>query len=273
VLRELQRTLGASLLEDFKAPPPPGLVAGDPERAAARLMIHRGNVVESLITALGHTYPVIQAIAGEHNFRVLAGAFVRARPPQRPELLRYGREFADFAAGHAAATSDFPFLPDLARLEWAIHDAYFAADSASLAPEALGAIAPGRLPALRLALHPAARLVVSERHPIHAIWAAAAAAAASSAAADRATPSEPLALSELPEGGEAVLVARTSGPVEAYKLEPGETVFLGAVAAGAPLEKAAAEALAAAPGFDLAAALAAALTRGVFGAEVTFNQP
>ena len=48
-------------------------------------------------------------------------------------------------------------------------------------------------------------------------------------------------------------------------------VFLGAVAAGAPLEKALAEAEAAAPGFDLAAALAAGLSRGVFGAEVSFD--
>jgi hypothetical protein len=257
MLLELQRRLGASLLEDFKTPPPAGLIAGDTSRAAARFMVHRGNVLESLVGALGHTYPAIRALAGEHNFRALAGAFVRTRPPRRPELLRYGEGFADFAAGHAAALSDFPFLPDLARLEWAVHDAYFAPDAPALAGEMLAAIAPERLPALRLALHPAARLVRSESHPIHAIW--------SAAAAGGALPDP------LPERGEAVLVVRLSGPVEAHRLDAGEADFLGAVAAGAPLEKAAAEALAAAPGFDLAAALAAALTRGALGAEVSFN--
>ncbi len=263
MLLELQRCMARSLLDDFKAPPPEGLVAGDAERAAARFMIHRGNVIESLANALGHSFPAVKAICGDGNFRVLAAAYVRACPPLKPQLMAYGGDFPDFVAGHAAAMRDFPFLPDLARLEWAMHDAYFAADAPILAGETLGAIAPGRLPALRLALHPAARLVRSEQHPIYTIWAAA--SATSGGAEGGALPDE------IPESGESVLVTRASGPVEAFKLDPGETAFLGAVAAGAPLEKALAEAMSAAPGFDLSSALAAALTRGVFGAEVSFD--
>ena len=255
MLRELQTRMARSLLEDFKAPPPAGLVAGDAGRAAARFMIHRGNVIESLANSLGHSYPAVKAVAGERNFRVLAAAYVRACPPQRPALMAYGGDFPDFAAAQEAAMRDFPFLADLARLEWAMNEVYFADDAPALAPATLGAVAHERLPGLRLALHPAARLVVSE-FPIHAIWAA---ATASGRAPDPA-----------PGEGEAVLVARPSGPVEAFKLDRGEAVFLGAVAAGAPLEKALAEAEAAAPGFDLSAVLAAGLSRGVFGAEVSF---
>jgi hypothetical protein len=260
MLRELQSRLARSLLEDFKARPPAGLVAGDAARAAARFMIHRGNVVESLANALGHTYPAVKAIAGEANFRVLAAGFVRARPPRKPELMAYGGGFPEFVAGHAAAMRDFPYLADLARLEWAMNEVYFADDAPALAPEALGAIPPEKLPALRLALHPAARVVVSAEFPIHAIWAAATAGGKP----------DPAPGDGEPQGG-AVVVARPSGPVEAWTLDAGETAFLGAVAAGAPLEKALAEAEAAAPGFDLAAALAAALSRGVFGAEVSFD--
>jgi hypothetical protein len=256
MLRELQTRMARSLLEDFKAPPPAGLVAGDAGRAAARFMIHRGNVIESLANALGHSYPAVKATAGERNFRVLAAAYVRACPPLRPALMAYGGDFPAFIAGHEAAMRDFPFLADLARLEWAMNEVYFADDAPVLAPETLGAVPPERLPALRLALHPAARLVVSE-FPIHTLWAA--------ATAGGSVPDP------VPEGAEAVLVARPSGPVEALKLDRGETVFLGAVAAGAPLEKALAEAEAAAPGFDLSAALAAGLSRGVFGAEVSFD--
>ena len=263
MLHELQSRVARSLLDAFTAPVPEGLVAGDAGRAAARFMIHRGNVVESLANALAHTYPAVRAIAGEHNFRILAAAHVRARPPLRPELMAYGGEFPDFVAGHAAAARDFPFLADLARLEWAMNEVYFTDDAPALAGETLAAVPPERLPALRLALHPAARLVCSAEHPIHTIWSA---ATASGAGPDPLASSGPL-----PEGGEAVLVARPSGPVEAWKLDAGETVFLGAVAAGAPLEKALVEATAAAPGFDLSAALAAALSRGVFGAEVSFN--
>jgi len=267
MLHELQSKMARSLLDEFKAAAPAGLVAGEPERAAARFMIHRGNVIESLANALGHTFPAVKALCGESNFRILAATYVRACPPLRPELMAYGGDFPDFVAGHAAATRDFPFLPDVARLEWAMNEAYFADDAPALAAEALGAVPPERLPALRLALHPAARLVASEHHALHTIWAAASAGAALP---------DPLTLSgPLPEGGEphgeAVLVTRTSSSVEAFKLDAGETVFLGAVAAGAPLEKALAEAIAAAPGFDPSAALAAALTRGAFGAEVSFN--
>ena len=255
MLRELQSRMARSLLDDFKAPAPEGLVAGDAARAAARFMIHRGNVIESLAGALGHTYPAVKAIAGDGNFRVLAAAHVRACPPLKPQLLAYGAGFPAFVAGHEAAMRDFPFLADLARLEWAMNEAYYADEAPALAPETLGAIPPERLAALRLSLHPAARLVVSE-FPLHAIWQA---ATAGGTAPDPA------------RGGESVLVTRFSGPVEAFALGSGETAFLGAVAAGAPLENALAAAEAAEAGFDFAAALAACLSRGVFGAEVTFD--
>jgi len=261
MLRELQTRMARSLLEDFKAPPPAGLVAGDAARAAARFMIHRGNVIESLANALGHSFPAVKAVAGEGNFRVLAAAYVRACPPLRPHLMSYGGSFPDFVARHSAAMRDLPFLADLARLEWAMNESYFADEAPALAAETLGTVAPEQLPALRLSLHPAARLVSSAHHPIHAIWAAV------TAGGDVPDPAQE---GDAPKG-EAVLVARPNGPVEAWKLSPGETAFLGAVAAGAPLENALAAAEAAEAGFDLAAALAACLSRGVFGAEVSFD--
>ena len=107
MLHDLQARMSASLLEEFKAPAPRDLIAGDPARAAARFMIHRGNVLESLVNALGHTYPAIKSICGDDNFRVLAGSFVRTHPPARPELMAYGGEFAAYAAGYAAALADF----------------------------------------------------------------------------------------------------------------------------------------------------------------------
>jgi len=257
MLREFQSAVSESLLADFKAPAPTGIVAGDPARAAARFMIHRGNVLESLVTALGHSYPAVKAVCGESNFRVLAGTFVRRHPPARPELMTYGGGFADFVAVHDAARADFPFLSDLARLEWALNEAYFAADAPALAPETLAAVPPERLGDVCFSLHAATRVVASA-HPIHTIWQAISAAGG--------TLPDPL-----PERGETALVLRNSDSADALALGRGEAVFLGAVAAGAPLEKALAEAAEAEPGFDPSAALAAALSRGAFGAEVSFN--
>lgn len=251
MLRDTQSAFRDALLAADRAPPA-GLIAGDPARAAARFAIHRATVLESLAIALGHSFPVTKAIIGEDNFRVLAVGFVRAAPPQRPSLAAYGAAFADHVAGHPAAMADFPFLAALARLEWALNDAYFAADAPALTADILAAVPPEDLPALRLALHPAARVVADDAHPIHTLW------------ATETVPAAPL-------GGEAALVFRARGRVEAVRLGDGETVFLREIGAGAPLEKAAEAALAADADFDLAAALAAALARGVFAARAVID--
>ncbi len=249
MLRELQQTFGASVLADFTAAPPAG-IAGEAGRAAARFAIHRGTVLESLVIALGSTFPVCKKITGDANFRVLAGHYVRARPPRRPQLMAYGRDFAEFIAGFAPAIRDFPFLAELARLEWALHEAYFAADAPALAPETLAAIDPQRLAQIRFSPHPAARLVASRDHPLWQIW------------SREAPPDAGVASSE------AVLVARPSDRVEAYALARGETEFVVALLARVPLGEAAGTAAAADPGFDLTAAIAACLARGALGAEI-----
>ncbi len=250
MLRELQRAIGASVLADFSAPPPSGVIAGEAGRAAARFAVHRGTVLESLVAALGAAFPVCKKIAGDENFRVLAGHHVRERPPRRPQLSVFGQDFADFVGGFAPALRDYPFLSELARLEWALHDSYLAADAPALATETLAAIEPDRLPRMRFAPHPAARLVVSTSHPLWHIW-------------SREAAPEPGM-----ERGESVLVARPSDRVEAYALMRGEAEFVEVLLARAPLGCAANAAFTAAPEFDLMAAIAAALARGAFGAEI-----
>lgn len=204
--------------------------------------------MESLVQSLGHAFPIVRKIATPENFRVVALAYVRAEPPRRPVLAEYGASFPDFVAGFAAAVTDLPFLPDLARLEWALHSSYFAADAPGLAPQTLAEIPPDRLGQARLSLHGAARLTGSA-HPIWTAW------------RDEAVPGP-----DLP--GQHVLVARPDARVDAYEIEPGDAAFLGTIAAGATLEEAAEAALAVDPGFDFAAVLAAHLQRGTFAAEV-----
>ena len=243
MLLETQSAWRAALFGRGAAPA--GIRAADAE---ARFAIHRGTVMESLVQSLGHAFPVARKIATPENFRVVALAYIRAEPPRRPVLAEYGAGFPDFLAGFAAAADDLPFLPDLARLEWALHTAYFAADAPSLAPETLGAIAPEALGGARLALHGAARLVGSA-HPIWTAW------------RDETVPGPALP-------GQHVLVARPETRVDAYEIETGDAAFLGTIAAGATLEKAALAALAADARFDFAAVLAAHLQRGTFAAEV-----
>ena len=66
----------------------------------------------------------------------------------------------------------FPYLPDVARLEWAIDEANRAADLLADPETVLSALAayPGdELPSLRLRMHPSCRLIVSP-FPLLRIW-------------------------------------------------------------------------------------------------------
>src|SRR6202012_3874804 len=101
-------------------------------------------------------------------FARLAGDFIRAYPPRRPELLHYGQEFSGFIAEYEAAAS-VPYLADMARLEYAWNVAYNAADRAPMAAQELARFAPEELESLVLATHPSLRFVASS-WPVMAVW-------------------------------------------------------------------------------------------------------
>jgi len=62
-----------------------------------------------------------------------------------------------------------PYLPDVARLEWARIEAYFAADCVPIDPGRLASVAPEHLHSLTLSLHPSVQLIRSA-YPIFRIW-------------------------------------------------------------------------------------------------------
>ena len=61
------------------------------------------------------------------------------------------------------------YLPDVARLEWAWHRAFHAADRAPLALERLAAVPPERYGQVRFRLHPSAQFIASD-YPLLRIW-------------------------------------------------------------------------------------------------------
>ena len=95
----------------------------------------------------------------------MALAFVRAAPPDRPQLLAYGAGFPAFLARAGAQ----PLVADLARLEWAREEACHAVDAPPLDPASLAAVPQERYPALRLIPHPSLRLVPSAG-PVFSLW-------------------------------------------------------------------------------------------------------
>jgi hypothetical protein len=228
-----QDVFAAALLDPARSVPE-GLLAPDGTPAGRRFSVYRNNVAVSLTEALLTAFPVLAKLLGEANFRGLAGLYLRAHPPSSPVLMLYGDRMPAFLA-HMPQLAHLPYLPDVARLEQALREAYHAADAVPLTAEALAALPPERLLMARVQLHPAVRVVASD-WPVLGIW------------RRNSLPDAPK-----PEiRPETVLVTRPGFDPELTLLPAGAEAFLAALAQGDTLGAAIETA---GPAFDVATTL------------------
>ena len=249
MLREMQRAFRAGVLGGDPAAAEAFVVA-DRISAADRVLVYRNNAQRSLVAVLASDFPVTQRVVGPDFFREMARQFIFAHPPTRPELLAYGSAFPDFIAGFPPARG-LAYLADVARLEAAIKQSYFAADTDPLDPAALADVAPDAIGRLVLHPHPGIRIVASP-HPILTIHRMNQPENRSVGRLDPAAP------------GETVLVSRSTDGVATAAIAAADAAFLLASAQGQPLADALARAAAADPRFDLQAFLTEHLPRGTF---------
>lgn len=246
-LRKIQEDFRASVLgrEDVIAPHVE--VSRGPK--ARRIAVYRNTVQASLTDVLAVAFPVVKRIVGDSFFATLAHRFIAAHPPQMPQLSAYGAGLPAFIAT-AEPLKPLPYLVDVARLEWARGEAYFAADGEALAAEHLARVPPDSLPDLHLALHPATR-VISSRYPIHRIWQV----------------NQP-EITDVPEidlsVAEAAIVSRPAFQVSTRQLSLGDAAFVAAFGSGAALSVALDAALQLEPSFDVQTALVQHLIGGTF---------
>jgi hypothetical protein len=88
--------------------------------AAEAMRVHRNTVMSALVHALRLTYPSIDALVGAAFFDQAAVAFAQSHPPTGGRLAGYGEGFIAFLAAHVPS---LPYLPDVARLDWAVERA------------------------------------------------------------------------------------------------------------------------------------------------------
>jgi hypothetical protein len=238
----------AAALLDPAHPPPKGFAPEAPDR----FRVYRNTVLVGLVDALAATYPAVRALVGEEFFRAVAREAARANPPRTPVLIDWGGDFADFLAAFPPAAR-LPYLPDVARLEWAWTRAYHAADAAPAPISALGSVAAEALAAARLMPHPTLRLVRSH-FPVASLWA-------------ETTGRAPRTTLDLAQP-ETALVLRPALTVTVRTLSAGEDAFLDATLAGATIG-AAAEVAALQPGFDLGRCFVRLFDAGAFAGIAT----
>jgi len=130
--------------------------------AVRRLDVYANAYFLRIHDCLKQDYGALSAALGAEAFHDLATAYLLAHPPRHPSLRFAGVALANFLAADPAAAPfrrRWPWAADLARLEWALVDAFDAADEPSLQREDLARLPVDRWPALRLRFHPSLRLL------------------------------------------------------------------------------------------------------------------
>ncbi|MEO8753189.1 MAG: DNA-binding domain-containing protein [Casimicrobiaceae bacterium] len=237
-LSELQRRFAANVLD----------LASE---ADARLGVYRHTIFANYRSALGATYRVVRELTGVPFFEAAVDAFVHAHPSTGGDLNVYGDAFPAFLEAYPHAAR-LPYLPDVARLEWALDETHRAADAGGSAQATLAALAA--IPAQdvarqRFALHPSCRLLHCA-FPVLRIWQA------------HQDGSVHGGKTELGGGDDFLLVRREDGRGVIERVEPGDFAWLAALADGADLAEALVAALAADATFDLGTALRTGIVNG-----------
>jgi len=247
-LRELQCAVGRAVLGLDEASIVKS-IQGDGLDPAARLAIYRHHYLTSLTEALKAIYPVVCRLVDERFFAYAARAFIDQAPPQAPCLFEYGAAFPRFLAEFPAAAK-LAYLPDVARLEWAINSALHAPAEAPVDGAAFAQVPVADYPRLVFCLQPSLRFLASD-WPIDRIW---------QANRPENQSAEPV---DLGEGGCRLEIRQQDDAVIFRRLDRGEFILRKALAGGRTLEEAAAAVLESDPLFDLAMALGRLMSEGL----------
>jgi len=157
-LAEAQHDFGQAMIDARREPRM--LDALQPGLLACGIGIYRGNLVGAWNKALSAAYPVIRQLVGDDFFEGLARFYGKGHPSREADLNRFGEHFAAFLADFEPVAG-FPYLPDMARLEWSLHQAYYAPDTPAQGAARLAGLTPEQLEARCFKLHPACTLHAS----------------------------------------------------------------------------------------------------------------
>jgi hypothetical protein len=198
-------------------------IVDDGLEPAARLNLYRNNARAMFTGALERSFPVVARRVGDGYFQQLAAEYRATHPSRSGDLHWIGEHFPAWLARHLAG-SEYDWLADLARLEWACEEVLVTADSPAISIEALAQLAPEALAAMRLRLQPALRCV-SSPYPVWSVWCA-------------NQPDQPGDAVAADRGAEHVVVTCAEDRPVLYLRPEAEVRFVAALAAGVSLQDA-----------------------------------
>ncbi|RIK95652.1 MAG: DUF2063 domain-containing protein [Proteobacteria bacterium] len=211
--------------------------------------IHRNNTRVLLREALGGVFPVARMLVGDDFFAHTARMFITQMPPRSPVLLDYGRDFPDFLDA-LPASAGISYLGDVARLEWAVHRAYHAANAEPLEAAGLAAALPSPPADLVFTTHPSLMLVRSP-FAVDQIWRI-------------HQEGGPATEVRIEDRAAYLVVVRPRRTVEVLSFDAAGFVVVEALVRGEPLGQALDAGLSASPALAIERLLANLLTAGLF---------
>ncbi len=222
----------------------------DPRRSAPcpprRFSIYRNNVAVSLVAAMRSQFPAVARLLGDELFSSAALAYVRTVPTRSVLLFEIGQDFGPFLGG-VEALDRYPFVADVAQLEYLMARAQHAIDRQVIGASSLQALSEMELAELIFVWHPAAHLFRSSFSAVTICR----------QNRDGGTPTAIAARTE-----EAALVTRPHLAVDVRVLPAGGHAFLSAIRSGERLHTAAERGFEDSAEFDLAANIAGMFEAG-----------
>ncbi|MGH8475636.1 MAG: DNA-binding domain-containing protein [Methylococcales bacterium] len=156
-LGELQRAFQSAIL-DAGAGAPPFIVDSPEVSAAERFAVYAEAYRQRLIEALATDYTGIRELLGDEAFDRMARAYAQACPSGHFSIRWFGARLPWFLATNPAYEKQ-PELAELARFEWALSEAFDAAESPLLTRAQLAALEHFSWPDLKLRFHASVRIV------------------------------------------------------------------------------------------------------------------
>jgi hypothetical protein len=144
-LARTQHLFAQALLTRGDASAALALFREPPAVAAERLEVYRANVRAGRLAALKAAFPVVQQLVGTEFFEALARAHAQVQGSTSGDLNRFGQHFARFLRGFepVQAQPELAYLPDVAQLEWAVHQAETAPNPSAAAAGQAQPMPPG----------------------------------------------------------------------------------------------------------------------------------
>jgi hypothetical protein len=136
--------------------------------AVERLDIYADMYFYRIRDCLQEDFAAVHAVIGAAAFHNLITDYLLAHPSMHFSLRYVGRHLPAFVTSHRFGTQ-WPYLADLALLEWTILEAFDAPDAQPLDIAALQAVPEECWPELRFTLTPSLH-VLEVGWPVHEIW-------------------------------------------------------------------------------------------------------